>query len=60
MLGGWGGDYGRCEQRSEVFVNIQKKKNIFFWGEGGCQIGGAGLVGVGGQGGCERNVGGRG
>ena len=25
-----GGGQGRCEQRSEVFVNIQKKKIVFF------------------------------
>ena len=34
--GGWrgGGDQGRCERRSEVFVKIQKK-NISLWGGGG-------------------------
>ena len=33
----WGGGcQGRCEQRSEVFVKIQKKNiNIFFVGGGG-------------------------
>ena len=35
-----GGGHGRCEQRSEVFVNIQKK---YF--EGG-RVGGVGLGGV--------------
>ena len=29
---GWGGGQGGCEQRIEVFVKIQKKKN---WGVGG-------------------------
>ena len=54
--------HGRCEQRSEVFVNIQKKKHIFFFGGGRGVVGleGPGWWGVGGQGGCERNVGGRG
>ena len=38
---------GRCEQRSEVFVKIQKKKN--FLGGGGGQVegdvrGGGGLI----------------
>ena len=32
-VGGGGGGQGRCEQRSEVFVIIQKKK-IFFGGGG--------------------------
>ena len=30
---GWGGGQGRCEQRSEVFLKIQKKS--FFGGGGG-------------------------
>ena len=35
---GWGGQ-GRCEQRnSEVFVKIQKKKNIFFLGGWGHRV----------------------
>ena len=68
------GGQGGCEQRIEVFVKIQKKKN---WGGGGVGLGGGGGVrmdvneelkflgklvveGGGGQGGCERNVGGRG
>ena len=68
---GWG-DQGGCERRIEVFVKIQKKiKNIFFLGGGpvggggggsvaeGVRLGGWGWWG-GGQGGCERNVGGRG
>ena len=38
----WGG-HGRCEQRSEVFVKIQKKN----WGGGG-RLGGGGGVQVGG------------
>ena len=33
-----GGDQGRCEQRSEVFVKIQKKN----WGGGGLGRGGGG------------------
>ena len=33
------GGQGRCEQRSEVFVKIQKK-NIFFLGGGGVRSGG--------------------
>ena len=44
---------GRCEQRSEVFVKIQKKKKIFFFfffvggGGGGGQVeGGRGDVRV--------------
>ena len=49
MGGGGGGGVvgvgqGGCEQRIEVFVKIQKKKN---WGVG---------VGLGGQGGCERRI----
>ena len=32
---GWGGDQGRCERRSEVFVKIQKKKKIRRGGGGG-------------------------
>ena len=71
MGGGGGGGRGRgqggCEQRIEVFVKIQKKK--FFWGgvrgEGGSVAEGVWWRGWwgwwgGGQGGCERNVGGRG
>ena len=69
-LGGGGGQ-GGCERRIEVFVKIQKKKNFFFGGGGSCGGGAVGSVaeGVrwggwgwwgGGQGGCERNVGGRG
>ena len=38
------GDHGRCERRSEAFVEIQKKKNL----------GGGGGRRVGGQGGCEQ------
>ena len=34
------GDQGRCERRSEVFVN--KKKTFFFWGGGGVGSGGWG------------------
>ena len=40
--GGGGGSQGGCEQRIEVFVKIQKKKN---WGGG---KGGGGWVGLGG------------
>ena len=68
------GGQGRCERRSEVFVKIQKK--IDGGGGGGGvwvdvveelkflekftkkKFGGVRLVG--GQGGCQRNVGGRG
>ena len=54
------GDRGGCERRIEVFVKITQKN---FGGGGGGGGGGSGegvrLVG-GGQGGCERNVGGRG
>ena len=46
-VGGVGlGGQGRCEQRSEVFVKIPKKKKN--WGGGG--------VGGGGQGRCNREV----
>ena len=43
-----GEDQGRCVQRSEVFVKIQKKKN-FFWkgldlGGGGSGWGGSGWM----------------
>ena len=45
---GWGGQ-GRCEQRSEVFVKIQKKTvgGVSGWGVR-VDVGGGG-----GQGGCE-------
>ena len=33
--GGGGGGQGRCERRSEAFVNIQKKKIFFFFLGGG-------------------------
>ena len=36
-----GGGQGGCEQRIEVFVKIQKKKN-FFWGGGRSGRGGVG------------------
>ena len=36
---GVGGGHGRCEQRSEVFVKIRKKKYFFLWGGGG-RVGG--------------------
>ena len=45
-----GGGGGGCEQRIEVFGKIHKKIGGFRWGFGL----------VGGQGECERNVGGRG
>ena len=45
--GGGGGSQGRCERRSEAFVEIKKKN--FGWGRGG----GVGLRGGGVQGGCE-------
>ena len=46
--GGGGGGQGRCEQRSEVFVKIKKKK---MWGggrfgEGGFRLGGGVRVDV--------------
>ena len=59
MIGGGGGGRGRgqggCERRIEVLVKIPKKN--FFWGGGGGGLGVSGRcrVGVGGQGGCERN-----
>ena len=56
MGGGGGsgsGDQGRCEQRSEVFVKIQKK-NI--WGGGGAGRGGSGGGGGGGGGGHRMDV----
>ena len=37
---------GRCEQKSEVFVKIQKK-NFFFWGGGGGGGRGGGPLGGG-------------
>ena len=40
MVGwGGGGGQGRCEQRSEVFVKIQKQNFFFF---GGSEAGGGG------------------
>ena len=49
--GGGGGVRGRCERRSEAFLKIKKKQNIFLvWG-GGVGLRGGG--GGGGQGGCE-------
>ena len=36
----WG--QGGCEQRSKVFVKIQKKKKFFFFGGGGGWVGGGG------------------
>ena len=52
-MGGGGRGQGGCEQRSEVFVKIQKK--IFFWGGvggGGGGVGGSvGGVWLGGGGG---------
>ena len=48
---GGGGGHGRCEQRSEVFVNIKKKYFFFFGGGRGVWLEG---VGLGGQDGCER------
>ena len=43
--GGGGVSQGRCEQRSEVFLKIPKKK---IWGGGGGRVGG------GGHGRCEQ------
>ena len=48
---GWGGQ-GRCEQRSEVFVKIKKKKIFWRGGEGGS---GRGMFG-GSQGGCKQRI----
>ena len=53
-VGSGGGDQGRCERRSEVFVNIKKKKKkkifffffFFFGGGGGGRVRGVGLGGV--------------
>ena len=51
--GGRGRGQGGCERRIGVFVKIQKK---IYFGGGGCRgVSGRGRVGVGGQGGCERN-----
>ena len=44
-----GGGQGGCERRIEVFVKIEKKKNLGGGGEGG---GEGRVVGGGGQGGC--------
>ena len=44
-----GGCQGRCEQRSEVLVKIQKKKKKK-------KLGGRGGGGLGGQGRCNREV----
>ena len=59
-MGGGGRGQGGCERRIEVFVKIKNKKKNFFVGGGGLGGGGRGVsgrgqVGVGGQGGCERN-----
>ena len=43
---GWVGGQSGCERRIEVFVKIQKKKNIFFGGG----LGGGGVGGGGGSG----------
>ena len=44
--GGRGRGQGGCEQRIEVFVKIQKKKNFFFLGGGvGGSVGGVRLGG---------------
>ena len=39
-----GGGQGRCERRSEVFLKIQKKKNV--WGGSGWGVGLGGGVRV--------------
>ena len=51
-VSGGGGGQGRCELRSEAFVNNQKKIFIFFLGGGGGGFGswGGGGVGLGGSG----------
>ena len=48
--GGGGGGQGKCEQRSEAFVKIQKNFffSFFFWG-GGVGWGGVGGVRVDGN-----------
>ena len=55
--GTWG--HGGCERRIEVFGKIHKKKNSGRGVRRGVRWG-VGLVGGGGQRGCECNVGGRG
>ena len=52
------GGQGRCEQRSEVFVKIQKKKIFFFFGGGGewVRSGRGGGGGGGSQGGCKQRI----
>ena len=48
---------GRCEQRSDVFVKIQKNKKFFLGGGGGGgQVGGMFGKGGGSQGGCEQRI----
>ena len=42
MCVGGGGGQGGCERRIEVFVKIQKEKNIFFGGGGGREERGSG------------------
>ena len=54
-MGGRGRGQGGCERRIEVFVKIKKKNWGGVGGEGGWGVSGRGRVGVGGQGGCERN-----
>ena len=56
--GRWGvgvGGQSGCERRIEVFVKIQKKKNLGGGGESGVGGGWGVGVGSGGQSGCERN-----
>ena len=50
-----GGGQGGCERRIEVFVKIQKKKKIFFFGGGGSGRGG-GVSGRGQVGGVRVDV----
>ena len=38
----FGGDQGRCERRSEVFVKLKKNNFFFFGGGGGSGPGGGG------------------
>ena len=52
--GGLGMGQGGCERRIEFFVKIQKK-NLGGGSGGGRGVSGRGRVGMGGQGGCERN-----
>ena len=51
---GGGGDQGRCERRSEVFVKIKKIYIFFFFGGGGGGVESGRGGGGGGHGRCEQ------